>query len=488
MRLIKAFFNKILNTFWTNGKEYTLFVFSTMMYAGFHFIFVIIARHYIDPYDYGIYSTCCLLQTYLAYLQLGTLNAFNRDYPQLYVKGNIEETEKYYNTVFSFLIIIYSIAFVILTTFFMLLYKYNSFEFKYLIGYILITFNALISIINDFGSYSVRVSKNFNVVSIANLIKLLPIILCLFLLPYLKYYTLYVLLICSSILGVIYYYRYLFKDFQFRIDIVKIKEIIYSGMPLLINGLIWTIVNSIDKFVILYYINTTALGTYSIAQTAFNYIILIPSAISSIFYTKMGKVYGETGNINKLCNVALKSTFILSFVTSIVSLLGYCFIPYLVALVMPKYINGVKASQILLIGMIIYSSTIVNGNILTILKYNASIIRNSIYVCIFNITFSILFVTIRGPFIENIAFGTSISYCFHSFIVMYFVLKYTKCKPLSFFLSSIIPILAIIILCVGVSTIIGNNIVLFFASIIIICIVYMLMLIIKKYVYDFGVS
>ena len=40
-----------------------------------------------------------------------------------------------------------------------------------------------------------------------------------------------------------------------------------------------------------------ALGIYGIAQNAFSYMVLVPSAMSQLFYVKMGKEYGASGNI-----------------------------------------------------------------------------------------------------------------------------------------------------------------------------------------------
>lgn len=104
-----------------------------------------------------------------------------------------------------------------------------------------------------------------------------------------------------------------------------IKMILVSGSPLLINGLIWTVVNSIDKFVILGFIDTEALGVYGIAQNAFSYMVLIPSAMSQLFYVKMGKEYGASGKIETLTDSSMNYTAILAGLTSMIALIAYFF-------------------------------------------------------------------------------------------------------------------------------------------------------------------
>ena len=104
------------------------------------------------------------------------------------------------------------------------------------------------------------------------------------------YYTIFINSILAMLIGIVFYYRYSFRDFKFVIDKDFLFNIIRSGMPLLISGLIWTVVNSIDKFVILGFINTEALGIYGIAQNAFTYMVLIPTAMSQIFYAQILKI------------------------------------------------------------------------------------------------------------------------------------------------------------------------------------------------------
>ena len=56
---------------------------STVIASAISFLFSVISRRYLSPLEYGTYSTCLLLQTYISYGQLGVLNSYNRDYPQL---------------------------------------------------------------------------------------------------------------------------------------------------------------------------------------------------------------------------------------------------------------------------------------------------------------------------------------------------------------------------------------------------------------------
>ena len=47
------------------------------------FVYNIYVRKYVMRYEYGIYTSANMLLLYLNYAQMGVLNSYNRDYPQL---------------------------------------------------------------------------------------------------------------------------------------------------------------------------------------------------------------------------------------------------------------------------------------------------------------------------------------------------------------------------------------------------------------------
>lgn len=431
---------KLLKKLKSQGGEHILFLGATIMSAGIHFIYSIYVKAYIAPLEYGIYSTCLLLQTYMAYLQLGSLNAFNRDYPQLTGAGKLEEAKKYRNVVFSFLLSVYLISLILIIFGIIIVGNAKPLDTRFTYGFILSAIITVVTIIENYGNYRCRIDKGFRYPSMVTILELLSIPLGLFLIPKFGYYAVYITNITAMFIGIVFYFKPSFNDFKPNFDFRLLKTVLISGIPLLVNGLVWTVVNSIDKFVILGFIDAEALGIYGIAQNAFSYMVLVPSAMSQLFYVKMGKKYGASGKVETLTNVSMKFSSILAMVTSLVSLIAYFFLPVLVNKFMPRYSNGVSASQILILGLSIYAVTLINGNILTILKKNKALLISSVCMCIFNIVCSITYAIFIGAKIESVALGTATSYIFYSFIIIYQVKKYAGCKIKQLINASVIPV------------------------------------------------
>ena len=423
------------------ASEHIFFVGATVISAGVHFLYSVFVKAHIDPLEYGIYSTCLLLQTYMTYAQLGSLNAFNRDYPQLVGAGEKEKAKNYRNTTFTFLLLAFGIATILLS--FVILVISGGRDHRYTYGLILCAVITTVTILENFLASRVRIDGSFKYTSFVVVMELLAVVLGFLLIPRIGYYGLYITTIGTMVIGIVLYYKKGISDLKLTIDNVLLKTIILSGIPLLINNLIWTVVNSIDKFVILGFINTEALGVYSIAQMAFSYMVLIPNAMSQLFYVRLGKVYGATESVGELNNTATKYTLVLSAVVSFIVICSYFFMEPLVNWIMPKYAGGVKSAQILMLGLAIYAPTMVNSNILTILKKNAALLRGSVYLCILNTVCSVGLVITRGATIENVALGTAISYLIRTVILVIQLKRNANTNVWEMIRASIVPVIII---------------------------------------------
>lgn len=407
-------FKKLLD----RGSEHFFYVGATLMTAGVHFLYSIYVKAHIEPLEFGIYSTCLLLKTYFSYIQLGSVNAFNRDYPQLVGAGNMKKAKQYRDTTFTYLLFVFVIISIVMSIVIFFVGYMSGTDGRYTYGLILCAFITATNVIESFLSSRVRIDGSFKFTSLVIITELIATGIGFVIVPIVGYYALYLVAICGSVIGIIMYYKRGISDIKLKINRVLLKMIIISGIPLLINNLIWTVVDSIDKFVILGFMDAERLGVYSIAQMAFSYMILIPSAMSQLFYVNLGKIYGATGSKEQLNNAATNYTLVIASVISFFVLAAYFFMEPLVIMIMPKYGDGVKSAQILMLALAIYTPTMVNGNILTILKRNAALLRGSIYLCILNAVCSIGFVMIRGVNIESVALGTALSYLLRTVILI----------------------------------------------------------------------
>lgn len=421
------------------GGEHAAYVGAVVFSSFTHFVYSVYVKRSIEPLDFGIYSTCLLLQVYLTYIQLGVMNAFNRDYPQLLGAGDVENAQKYRNTAFSYLLLVFFISLIVISASLFLFGDYCQLNSKYKFGFIFCALITFVTIIENFCASRIRIDGNFNYTSFVTVAETISVGIGLYLVYVVGYYALYFTTVINMLIGIGLYYKRGISDISLKIDFGLLKVIIVSGLPLLINGLIWTIVNSIDKIVILSKIDTEALGIYSVAQMAFSYVVLVPHAMSQLFYVKMGKTYGSTKSVEQLCCISESYTKLLAVIVSLIVLCAYFFVDPLVQWVMPNYSNGTRSAQILMLGLAVYAPTMVNSNILTILKENAMLLRGSIYLCILNFICSFGLVVVLGAKIEYVALGSAMSYLIRTVILVVQLKKAANIRPSKMIKASIVP-------------------------------------------------
>lgn len=393
---------------------------STVIASAISFLFSVISRRYLSPLEYGTYSTCLLLQTYISYGQLGVLNSYNRDYPQLIGAEEKGKSNMLKNTAFTFSSSIYFFIDIAVILIFSFLYYIRRISLEYCVGYILSAVLVLLNNISDFGMNTIRMEGGYNYTAFVNVFRVVIAASVGFVgIKYWGYFGIYVMPLTMAGISICLYFRRAFKCLKIKINTKVLKNSLLTGAPLMINNLIWTIVASVDKFVILGFMSTELLGIYSIAQLGFSITVLIPQSIAQVFYIKISTVYGKRKDENELIRLCNDYTMINSLCTSIICVLGYYLLPIFVDIVMPKYTNGIFASQIMLLGVAIYSSTILYGNVFSVLRLNSELLWTSAVLCVFNTCFSIALVTGFGRTIENVAIGTSISYAAYTLLIIH---------------------------------------------------------------------
>ncbi len=423
--------------------DYLFASFSVIFSSGVLFFYNLYVKKYVLPYEYGIFTTANLFLLYLGYTQFGVLNSFNRDYPRMLGEGDVETASHTRNVVFTYLMIISIICVVGGGVLVIFLSKLNLI-IKILgvgifVNSVLVGMNYMVTFLDvQRKSEGKVISASFIVI-----VKSLALfIVGYFLVRQYTYYGLFIALLISSLIPIILNTKQLFK-FRVAFDSKMIASMIQSGLPLLITSLIWTIMMSIDKLVILRFMTMTELGIYSTALMGFSAVVLVPNSFSQIFYIKMSIKYGESGSSSVLMKYADYFTLIISVCSAYVALIAYYALPLIVNKFIPNYVDGVPATKILILGVSLFSTTVMYSNIFSVLKLNKELLKYTSMLCVFNLVFSTGLVLLLGKEIEYVAIGTSLAYGCYSLILIVRLAKLLKRSMPLMLLHSWVPVLTI---------------------------------------------
>ena len=442
MRMLTKIVDKIKNA------DFILVTLSTVACSAMSFVFSVYNKSVVATKPLGIYSTCLLAQTYMNYAQLGVLNAYNRDYPQALGRKDFDEAAKLKNTAMTFMLFIYTLIFLVFECWILLYYRNDigkdTWGTYYAFGYAMCPILILLKSFDDMSNATVRMNGHYNKAAIIGFVRtIIALAIGVVAINVSGYYGLYAMTLSSSAIGIIMFRSEAFKGAKLNIDIPYMKAMIIGGMPLLINGLIWTIVQSVDKFVILGFLSTEDLGVYSVPLMGFTTMVLVPQTISQVFYIKISHLYGANHDENELLEKAAYFTRITSVISGAACIFVFYVMPVFVHFFMPMYTEGTAATQILVIGVAIYATTMLYGNIFSVLKLNKSLIANSVALCIFNAIFSSSLVLFVEKSINMVAIGTGLSYALYSLLLCIKLSKRFKFSLWKLLLNSWGPAIAI---------------------------------------------
>ena len=127
-------------------------------------------------------------------------------------------------------------------------------------------------------------------------------------------------------------------------------ELVKVGLPIILIGFLLSVLNSLDKLILLYVCDRTRLGYYGIAIVATTPIGLLPSNIRSVLYPRLLEKYGEKGDKLYLKGFLIEPSLLLVFLTLLLIGAVYCFVPAGIPIFLPQYIPSIPSLKILVLG------------------------------------------------------------------------------------------------------------------------------------------
>lgn len=248
-----------------------------------------------------------------------------------------------------------------------------------------------------------------------------------------------------SIIAVMLLWRILPDDEDNSQDTATMMEMISYSIPFTITGLSSFIYNSIDIFLILYFLDSRAVGIYGVAYALARILAMFSTAFGYLS-TPISSQLEKSDNINEAIEVQAiiaRWTLIVSLAVAIPMI---AFSSGLLGLIYrPAYSIGGSVLVILSVGFVIKNTLQVHKSILAALGKSKILAINTATTAILNIVLNIILIPRYG--IEGAAVATSISFFLLGLLPTVQVWHYAQVVSLSrdMFLSAIVSVLIFII-------------------------------------------
>lgn len=306
-------------------------------------------RRFLNPAFMGIWSILQVILSYCGYASFGTTKAMARDYPFHKGKGEFEVAEQIKNMTLTFTMIMSILPAAGIAGY--LFFKGNQLEHAFKIGLCYLVPFLFLQRYYDLILGLLRADKRFNTVSIVTILSSVGGLLLTF--TFVLHWQFYGLLVGTplllmSILWIIFKrnpYR-----FVFFWNVPLLLQELKLGIPLVGTGFLFVFLKGLDRIIIARTMGFEEVGLYSLAMMISGYIYSIPGVFSHVWYPNMQEAYGANSNPEAIRHFLEVPLLTLSVMIPALCTLGIYIMPVLVEVLLPKYIGGIDAMKIYLIG------------------------------------------------------------------------------------------------------------------------------------------
>jgi len=320
----------------------------------------------------GIWSLLKIVLGYMAYLFLGVDQGVINKLPFYAGEGNKQAGEEVKNAAFSFMMIVsFLTSIVLLVTAVILRHRYQP---EVIVG--LCVLSVYVVVINPCVFYQMllRAKHNFSVLSKSIIFEaVINLILILLLVSKFKIYGLYIVLILVALLNMVFMHLLARYKFSFNLNLKRIAELIKVGFPITVVGFLEWGLTSLDRIMIAKMMGLTYVGYYSIPIMARAYVEQL-SGFGTILYPRILEAYGKEQKIEDIKKYVIVPPMVNAYVLPLILGLIFLMVPLLVKKILPQFIPGILAMQILLLDMFFRSCCVQASHFLYTLEKQARLV------------------------------------------------------------------------------------------------------------------
>jgi len=388
------------------------------------FLVGIVSARILGPTNFGFYNLIDLVSKYGPLSNMGVSSGISREIPLNLGMGKEEYVEELNDAGFTGLLST--------TSFIAALFIVYSFIFLKglaLFAVVMASAGVVFNAVYEYDIMYLYAHSRFRIASaVMGFFSLALFLLTLVLVFFFNIWGQFVSICAVPLAAILFTYIKKYHHFSFRINIPAYLHVIKIGLPLIVIGIAYTFLITIDRILITRFYNITMLGYYGLAIMLFVFSQQIPDAISQVIYPRLNLLFGQSKRVDALDNIAIIPSVLLSSAMPLMIGLLIYVLPFVVTRFLPAYVSGIPAAE-----LIILPVTVIGVNILSTLfkiKILLSILAISIAV---KVASAYLFYTM-GMGLEGIAIASTLGILTYSVSVTIISLVYLK-KSLRFILQ-----------------------------------------------------
>ncbi|MCG6534805.1 MAG: oligosaccharide flippase family protein, partial [Syntrophales bacterium LBB04] len=322
-----------------------------------------------------------------------------------YGKGDIAQAQSIRDIVFSQYMgpIFASVAILFIVTF-ILRHSYSS---EIIFSLWLVCLLVLVqAFVDSFLENLLRTDNRFDVLSKSEIFKsFIGFFLMIIMIWFWHLYGLIISIILSTLIKGIYIRTKTSYRLSWVWDFKELKRLSGIGFPIIAGIILIALFESVDRLVIIRYLDSRQLGFYALALTLSKFLLIALTGVYGILEPRVYQRYGEQGEIVALQNITIEPMIIFALLYPLFMGLAYIGAPYFLHLLLPNYLPSLTCVHIMIVGS--FFSIFFLGTYTFIVAINRQILIVEVMTVGILISIGInVFLIKTGRGIEGVALGT----------------------------------------------------------------------------------
>ncbi len=392
-----------------------------------NFIIGIAVRRILQPAMMGLFNGILLIFDYSRYSHIGIIDALDKELPCSFGKKDKAKFDELKDIGFSICIMvtIFLCAGIFISSFFI-----NTGSSLLRGGIRIVSLMVVLRLLNSFYIVLNRSQNKFSIISKYTV--LLAVLDTVFKIALVIKFGLYGLLWASVIttaLGLFYLYKVSAEAFRFvtSFSYREAAGLLKVGFPIFVMGFVFMTLTSLDRIMIIRFLDMEKLGFYTIALMMSAYILQLPNLVCAVIFPRFYQAYGEKQNIHEIKDFFIKPTLIFAYLFPILVGLAIIALPLVIRYILPSYIPGLLPAYILLFGASFISLVNMPGYLLIALNKQVYIVFIGIGSIFVGVLLSYIFVRRLNLGLSGIAIAASLSQLLYTTVLMLVAFRnYTK--------------------------------------------------------------
>jgi O-antigen/teichoic acid export membrane protein len=369
---------------------------------------------WITPEELGLWQSVRLAQVYAFILLLGINNGLGRELPFFLGKGEDSFANRLAGTAF-FCVTLANILVLACGLVCAIVFAQHGAHLVCAIA--AITIQIMLAFYQQIFQLTFRSTDSFK--KLAN-IQVTEAILSMVTVPLVYFFGYYgmlgrAVLIAGLICSLMYVYRPM--RVKIRMDWRALKLLLKTGLPIFGLDYVKNSCATLDRVVLLDIGGVKSVGIYALAGIVTQTLGALPGALGSYTYPRMSYKYGQNGNGPELWRFCIKFVLVSVGFTAVAGICAWLVLPYFVHSFAPKYLEGLRAAQIVLIGGVVGGTVIIADALWSMKIWRLMVTYQAASALLFALG-PILGVIFIGRSVEGVAWGAVVGSVLRSLLAL----------------------------------------------------------------------